>query len=690
MITAALVVELSRYKAAQKEAFFLHSQETTRTITSELESFLKGVQSKADAMGATFGKREYSKEEVEAIIRETSLANSEINGVTVCYEPFAFDTETRLYCPYYDKVTSKFVYIEESYDYTVIEKKTEWYTGLIKDGAKWVKPYYGVAVQDWFIDYGVPFYWTSGERKGQIRGVIDFSIASEDFKNFVHEVSVGKTGFEFVITGDGDFVTHPISQYVGNENLSLLIEEETDPKLKAAYMAMLNGESGYTEFYDEDSEKNGIFYYQALNIADYRIGIKFYTDNLVSAPDQTSRRIVNIALVFSIFLVLLIAMFFGKDKIDRKEIEQLSIITTGLLVGLIVLIGGLQHSKTQDFNTDESPAIIDSAGLGAFVQNVEHQAGLVKLPPPIAVPTGLYIENLEFTDSYNVNVGGQIWMKYPPEFVEDESFDFGIKFPQTSPFAEASLIEEVHRKIVPALEGEPGYLHIIWEFRVTLRLNFKYGDFPFDKRDLNIQLNPVSIDDNILLVPDLTSYTNTSPTRLPGVSDSIELSGNEITKSYFHYAFQDYTTDFGYESKTIFQKKPTLHFNVNLNRKLLNPFISYLVPTFVVLSLIYILILACEKTEARQGIIESMAAFFFVLIFSHIDLRKDVVTPDLIYIEYFYFATYMMIILSTANLIAYTKSQTSLFDFNDNQIYRTIYFPLFLSVMLAISLWKFY
>ena len=124
--------------------------------------------------------------------------------MTVCYEPFGFDAETRLYCPYYDKVTSKFVYIEESYDYTVIEKKTVWYTGLIKDGAKWIKPYYGTAVQDWFIDYGVPFYWTTGERKGQIRGIIDFSIASEEFKNFVHEVSVGKTGLEFLITGDGD------------------------------------------------------------------------------------------------------------------------------------------------------------------------------------------------------------------------------------------------------------------------------------------------------------------------------------------------------------------------------------------------------------------------------------------------------------------------------------------------------
>ena len=67
------------------------------------------MQSKADTMGATFGEREYSKEDVEDIIRQTSLVNPEINGVTVCYEPYAFDPETRLFCPYYDKVISEFI-----------------------------------------------------------------------------------------------------------------------------------------------------------------------------------------------------------------------------------------------------------------------------------------------------------------------------------------------------------------------------------------------------------------------------------------------------------------------------------------------------------------------------------------------------------------------------------------------------
>lgn len=641
-------------------------------------------------MGETFGQREYSKAEVEEIIRDTSLDNSEIRGVTVCYEPYAFEAETKLFCPYYNKASSEFLYVENTYDYTVEGSNTAWYTGVIKDGAKWAKPYYGVAAGDWFIDYGVPFYWTRGERKGQIRGIIDFTLSAEDFKDFVHELSVGKTGYEFLTTGEGDFVTHPISEYVGNENLSLMIEDETDPKLKSAYKSMLDGKSQYTEFFDEETNQSGIFDYRALNVADYRLGITYFAENVIGATNQTSRRIINVALVFSIFLILLIAMIFGRDILDRTEIEQLSVISSLLLVGLVILIGTLQHSKPRDFKADESPAIIDSSGLGAFVQTVERQADLLKRTAPTTVPTGIFIENLEFTDSYNVNIGGQVWMKYPPEMAERKDFDSGVRFSQTSPFAEASLLEEVHREIVPAQEGESGYLHIIWEFRVTLRLNLKYSDFPFDKRHLDIKLDPISMDDNIILVPDLTSYTNTNPSRLPGISEDIKLPGSEITKAYYNFSLQDYTTDFGYGTKSMFQNVPTLHFNIYLKRKLLNPFITYLVPIFVVLSLIYILILACEKTEARQGIIESMAAFFFVLIFSHIDLRKDVVTPDLIYIEYFYFTTYLMIILSTANLIAYTKSQTSLFDFNDNQIFRTIYFPLFLSVILVISLWKFY
>jgi len=690
LVTCLLGIELWRYKAAQQDIVLTEATETTQSIKSELEALLQGVQDKADAMGRTFGEREYSESEIESIVRDASIKNSEIQGVTACYEPYGFRPDKRLFCPYYNKASSTYVYVEDSYDYTIPGDGTAWYTGVIENGAKWAEPYYGTAAKDWFIDYGVPFYFTQGDRQGEIRGMLDFTLSAAEFKNFVHEKSVGKTGYEFIVTREGKFVTHPIADYLGSETLSSLMEAETDATLKAAYTALQSGESGSVEFHDASRNKPALFFYEPVAPAGYGLGIVFYPDEMNPAGPGTSRRIINIALSAALGIIFLIAMIFGHDHLDRREIEQLSFLTTGLLVAIVILVGWLQHAKSRDFDENESPSIVSSAGLGDFVQEVNSRANALKVAPPIAVPTGIYIERLEFADSYNVNIGGQIWMKYPEELAESEDILFGVRFPQISPFAESSLVEEVHREIIPAKEGDAGYLHIIWDFRVTLRLDLSYEDFPFDKRRLNIKLDPASMDDQIILVPDLTSYSNTSASQLPGISPEIDMPGSQITKSYFNFTLEDFKTDFGYNDTSQFQSVPVLHYNVYLKRKLLNPFITYLIPITVALCLIYILILACEKTEARQGIIESMAAFFFVLIFSHIDLRKDIVTPDLIYIEYFYLATYLMVILSTANLIAYTKSRTSLFDFNDNQIYRAVYFPIFFSIILIVSLAKFY
>jgi CDP-diglyceride synthetase len=174
------------------------------------------------------------------------------------------------------------------------------------------------------------------------------------------------------------------------------------------------------------------------------------------------------------------------------------------------------------------------------------------------------------------------------------------------------------------------------------------------------------------------------------LTDSIVLSGNEITESYFKFSVEQSGTDFGYGPERARQQSAVLHYNVQLRRKLLNVFVTYLIPIVVALVMIFILLTACRKTTERQGIIESMAAFIFVLIFSHIDLRKEVVTGELIYLEYFYFITYAMVLLSTFNLMAYTLDRTNRFDFNDNQIFKACYFPLFLFAVLVVTLVKFY
>lgn len=145
--------------------------------------------------------------------------------------------------------------------------------------------------------------------------------------------------------------------------------------------------------------------------------------------------------------------------------------------------------------------------------------------------------------------------------------------------------------------------------------------------------------DALLFTPDLQSYSYTNPARRPGLDNAIKIEGNSVLETYFTYSAKTFGTDFGLGVNGLFEDVPVLHFNIHLRRILLNAFVTSLIPIFVTLCFIYILIGACEKSNERQGIIESMAAFFFVLVFSHIDLRKEIVTDELIFMEYFYFIT---------------------------------------------------
>jgi len=235
-----------------------------------------------------------------------------------------------------------------------------------------------------------------------------------------------------------------------------------------------------------------------------------------------------------------------------------------------------------------------------------------------------------------------------------------------------------------------GYLLVGWEFRVTLRLNLEYADFPFDKRHINIEIQPLNNNDHLLFTPDLASYTFTNPAQKSGLNKKVQISGSVVLESYFNYSLESYNTDFGYGAHELFEEVPVLHYHIYLRRILLNAFVTYLIPIFVTLIMVFILINACGKTEERQGIIESMAAFFFVLIFSHIDLRKEIETADLIYMEYFYFISYFMLIFTTYNLITYSKNKSKIFDFNENQIFKAIFFPLFFLLLLVLTLVKFY
>ena len=312
----------------------------------------------------------------------------------------------------------------------------------------------------------------------------------------------------------------------------------------------------------------------------------------------------------------------------------------------------------------------------------------MRVPKSTPVPTGIFLRRIAFENSYDLNVSGTVWQKYPLEVAERAHI--GFRLPQTSPFAEASYIEEIYRKQIAPTKNKPGHLLVGYDFRATLQQYLNYENFPFDKRHISIHIVPMQTRDNLLFVPDLGGYEFTNPTRKPGLDPKIKLYGNRIMKSYFNYTVRSYNTNFGFPSKTLFEDVPMLRYNIDLRRILINVFITYLIPIFVTLMMIFILLIASSKNDERQGIIEGMAAFFFVLIFSHIDMRREIITADLIFLEYFYFITYLMIVLATWNLVTYAQTRSRILNFNENQLFKASFFPFFLLCVLIVTLAKFY
>ncbi|GAA4107627.1 cache domain-containing protein [Aquimarina addita] len=682
-----LVYDFISFKNEQDEVVLEKGQKITQELTNEIDLVLKNVISEAESLVALLHEKEYSKEEIEQLIGDHSIRMDEILGITVAYEPYAYNKNTELYSPYFDKNQNKIIRLEEKYDYTNSSLKTsQWYNQPKLNGAMWIEPYYGQAAKALISDYSIPFYHQTGTDKGEIKGVVALTISLKGFTKLIHDLSLGKTGLGFVCSKKGVLLAHPVKEYIGIKNIADILKEESEPKIKKAYQSILNYKKGHTEFYDEYKKETTLFFYDQVATSNWGIGVLFFKNDMLGGGNYFKKKYIHIAVTLSLLLFFLLAIFYNRDYLSVSEIWYLSLFASFILILNIMFIGYLEHTTKNILLTSETPPIIDNTSLSNFINQQNRKSIHMNIIPPVAVPTGMYVERLEFGDSYNLNISGQLWQKY--DTLDLKNITPGFRFPQTAPFAESSFIEETHKDFM----GDK--VLIGYDFRTTVRLNFKYDSYPFDKRHISLEIQPKeNTKNNILLIPDLKSYKNTNPSQKSGIDPNIQLPGSKIMESYFSYRTNSYSTNFGNEKKDEFQEYPVLHFNINVKRILITAFITYLIPIFVTLIMMFILIYATGKSKDNQTggeIVQGMAAFFFVLIFSHIDLRKDILTADLVYMEYFYFIAYIMIILSTFNLITYTRTSNQLFDYKNNLIVKASFWPMFLFLSLLLTLIKFY
>jgi hypothetical protein len=308
--------------------------------------------------------------------------------------------------------------------------------------------------------------------------------------------------------------------------------------------------------------------------------------------------------------------------------------------------------------------------------------------PPVFIPTGLYIESIQFKGPYNVQVSGYVWQRYandlPKGLVPKAPDDTGFVMPEAQ-----------YARYFKVYQAQQGNEELIgWSFFATLREQFDYREYPLDRQQIWIELWHKDFERNVYLAPDLEGYTSLNPAALPALDKDLVLEDWDFQESYFSYRARSYNSNFGVQGYAGDQRSPELRYIISIKRHLLSTLISRMIVPLVILIQLFVLVVVIGTKEERLeqfgvrpgAVIFTCAAFFFATLVAHNSLRGDLRAYGLVYLEGLYILTYFVILAVAINsVLLVAKPNLKLFRDYDNLWTEVLYWPTILLAMVVIT-----
>ncbi len=658
-----------------------NARNQAKDAAAEIDSNLVNLITISESITNDLNSGKQEDDKVSARLKNTLQDHPELYGVVAAYKPYAYNSTTRLYAPYYiwEQNEPQLIQIEDVYDYTQpdvndgISPRTVWYHQPLVEGAGWVEPYFGTASDTLLVLYALPFYRPNGSNQEITPvGVTSAVYSLNGVRSLVGSLDLGNTGYGFILTDRGTVVSHPIQEYLGKDVNDL---QNTDDTLRAITQNITHGK--HKVIFNEFTGQNSWVFYELIPSTNWTLGVVFVEDEVFQETKTVERHLRILfgmsVIAFLFFLAILVSQAYkgGSDKLWLVVIIFSVLCISGMFFVWDIALEDPPDENSQDVE------VFDRVGLETSLhKHLASYEGQV-----IRVPTGVFLQSLEFTSANNVIVTGYIWQDYSD--VKIDEFSPGFIFPE----AESVDIEEIYK------ENDT----IGWYFRAVLRQSFDYSRYPFDREDVWIRLWHKDFYQNIILIPDLNSYDSLYPESKPGLEKNFVLEGWSIQNTFFSYRSNSYNANFGVGDYQ--QEFPELYYNVGLKRDIIGSIISNLIPLIVVSFLLFA-VLMISTTDDRNIrlygfssaiVLSYCAALFFVLIVSHISLREKLAATGVIYLEYFYFVIYFVLLCVSINSVLLASCIENKFvDYRDNLIFKLLYWPIVLGMLLIITIINFY
>ncbi|MGE4158414.1 MAG: hypothetical protein AB7F75_04885 [Planctomycetota bacterium] len=664
---------------------FLLVRETGQASRGLVDSFLTRSASVRDRLSLKLEMAEAMVDtlaqspvdQLESRIREWALVNPEIDTLGICYAPFARDPSRRLYGPRFRRQggTLSEERLDFQVDYT-LEGYTPYQKAMASTGLHWCEAHIDPVSQNRVLQV----CRTIPGPEGRPLGYLYLQLNAETLTHDLDFLGSTTTGYYILASVSGPILSHPQRELAKNlQNL----DDHLDIRQFHEDGGVLVGEDP--------------FFHRPVQLLEHRLesqGLRllcFQERNQPVLQQAGLRRgLYRLITEFLALGVILLAFrAFAARSPSPASLWRLSAALSGVLVAGTGGIWAIDHQARTELDLDfDGNRIVNGYGeLSQFKRDHIRGSLNARNSLPLFIPSGLFIQTIEFSDFNNVQLTGYVWQKYQDGMPQD--IRRGFTFP-----------DSIGAVIEPAYERREGDQTVVgWYFEIVIREQFDFQKYPFDAKKMKIRMWHKDFEKNIVLVPDLESYTSLNPHTLPGLERNVLSEGWDFESTFFSFRPNAYNTNFGMEDYEGQSEFPELYYFVVLKRSFIGPFISNFAPLLVIALILFFSVMGLTRNSTHAGLlgftvsgnISVIAALFFGIVYSHTSLRSSLPVKDIFYLEYFYFALYLLLIIVSFNafLVAWKGEEGRLLR-HDNRLFKVAFWPsLWLPIYMA-TLFVFY
>ncbi len=290
------------------------AENLTVSTISKVDKILSSIQIIPDNFSKIIESTNYSKKELDKILRQEVENNPEIYGAALAFEPYYFDKKKKYYSPYFYRKEGKieFKYIgDEQYDYFTMD----WYQ-IPKELNKpvWSEPYYDEGAGNAIMStYSVPLYKQKDGKK-QFIGILTADVSLDWLQDYISSIKVCQTGYAFMISKNGTIVTHPKKELIINETIFSIADGQKSPQLRVIGHNMIRGESSFAELEYRNIRTGKLSWiaYAPIPLNGWSIGIVFPVDEFLADVNNLFIRVLCLALG-GLLIICLVIVFISRS-----------------------------------------------------------------------------------------------------------------------------------------------------------------------------------------------------------------------------------------------------------------------------------------------------------------------------------------------------------------------------------------